>query len=190
MAYGKTSRAIVLACLVAVSVGLSTAQTPDGQTPANEGVCDELKADGITKGLYGLCVAYCEAQDCDDDGMLTDQCVPSSEKILATYDQRKEAGDPDMPCISAPCPCWSAAELNSIAGVGCYGSETNNWIWDVGRNTVARVSYSGLFGWVCSYTSNDPTMPIRRFMFLNEEQFMACTDQVVGYVASLGLVCD
>lgn len=38
------------------------AQTPDGETPANEGVCDELI--GLTPGLYGLCVAFCEAQDC------------------------------------------------------------------------------------------------------------------------------
>jgi hypothetical protein len=28
--------------------------TPDGETPANEGVCDELI--GGTPGLYGLCV--------------------------------------------------------------------------------------------------------------------------------------
>jgi len=40
-------------------------QTPDGETPANEGVCDALQADGTTKGLYGLCVAFCEAQDAE-----------------------------------------------------------------------------------------------------------------------------
>ena len=47
-------------------VGLSSpviASTPDGETPANEGVCDSLN--GATPGLYGLCVAYCEAQDLD-----------------------------------------------------------------------------------------------------------------------------
>jgi len=31
------------------------AQTPDGQTPAEEAVCDPLMEDGVTKGLYGLC---------------------------------------------------------------------------------------------------------------------------------------
>ena len=36
------------------------AQTPDGQTPAEETVCDILSGKA-----WGLCVAYCEAQDCD-----------------------------------------------------------------------------------------------------------------------------
>ena len=40
------------------------AETPDGTTPANETVCDGLKTNA-TPGLYGLCVAYCEAQDLD-----------------------------------------------------------------------------------------------------------------------------
>ncbi len=48
-----------------VVTGSATASTPDGETPANEGVCDVLKMDGIHQGLYGLCVAYCEAQDLD-----------------------------------------------------------------------------------------------------------------------------
>ncbi len=43
--------------------GVAVAQTPDGETPANEGVCDELLI--ATPGLYGLCVAYCEALECD-----------------------------------------------------------------------------------------------------------------------------
>ena len=37
--------------------------TPDLETPAEEGVCDSLKANTVTRGLYGLCVAFCEAQD-------------------------------------------------------------------------------------------------------------------------------
>ena len=36
------------------------AQTPDGQTPAQESVCD-----GQVGAAYGLCNAYCEAMDCD-----------------------------------------------------------------------------------------------------------------------------
>jgi hypothetical protein len=36
------------------------AGTPDGQTPAQETVCD-----GLSKSLFGLCNAYCEAMDCD-----------------------------------------------------------------------------------------------------------------------------
>jgi hypothetical protein len=38
---------------------MSLAQTADGETPAEEPVCDDLNG-----ALYGLCVAYCEAMDC------------------------------------------------------------------------------------------------------------------------------
>lgn len=87
------------------------ASTPDGETPANEGVCDTLK--GGTGGLYGLCVAYCEAQDLDSFDK-----EPPRTKILENYNKKKQAGDPDMPCLQVPCPCWSDAELASIGEDG------------------------------------------------------------------------
>ena len=36
--------------------------TYDGQTPSEEQVCDDA---GLQGGAYGLCIAYCEATDCD-----------------------------------------------------------------------------------------------------------------------------
>ena len=58
----------ILAVGAILFTGTLYAQTPDGETPANEGVCDELMF--YTPGLYGLCVAFCEAQDCvPDDGL-------------------------------------------------------------------------------------------------------------------------
>ncbi|HSD83108.1 MAG TPA: hypothetical protein VLG46_04590, partial [Anaerolineae bacterium] len=83
--------------------------TPDGETPANEGVCDVLK--GGTPGLYGLCVAYCEAQDLDSFDK-----DPPNTNILANYRKKMQAGDPDMPCVKVPCPCWSDADLATITG--------------------------------------------------------------------------
>ena len=87
--------------------------TPDGETPANEGVCDDLMF--ATPGLYGLCVAFCEAQDCEPDFSLDDpfeQCTPSSPMVLEAYDRRKGEGDPEMPCVQQTgCPCWSTEEL-------------------------------------------------------------------------------
>jgi hypothetical protein len=54
----------VSSCLLGLLAlaGGSAAQTSDGRPPANEGICDDLV--GATPSLYGLCVAYCEAQDC------------------------------------------------------------------------------------------------------------------------------
>ena len=106
---------------------LALAQTPDGETPANEDVCDVLQADDVTKGLYGLCVAFCEAQDIADfsdpitpaDLEALEDAIPSG-RILINYNKKKQEGDPEMPCVvvQEPCPCWSQAELNSIDGLG------------------------------------------------------------------------
>lgn len=103
--------------------GNSIASTPDGETPANEGVCDVLH--GGTPGLYGLCVAYCEAQDLDVVG---DKPIPNS-RILANYRKKMQAGDPDMPCLQAPCPCWDAADLADITATGSA-------ICNIGSNTA------------------------------------------------------
>lgn len=54
-------------CLIILSVifcllnaGAVFAQTPDGEPPAVETVCD-----GQSGAAFGLCNAYCEAMDCD-----------------------------------------------------------------------------------------------------------------------------
>ena len=111
------------------------AETPDGQTPAEETVCTPLKADGITKGLYGLCVAFCEAHDfADASSPITEADLENltadapSGRILANYNKKKQEQDPAMPCIviEPPCPCFTADELASIDGYveSDYGSPT------------------------------------------------------------------
>ncbi len=96
------------------------ASTPDGETPANEGVCDVLI--GSTPGLYGLCNAYCEAQDLDMFG----EQKGSNPKILANYRKKMQSGDPDMPCLAPPpCECWTQEEANAAAlnGVCNFNTE-------------------------------------------------------------------
>jgi hypothetical protein len=103
----------------------AVAQTPDGQVPAEETVCDPLTSDGVTKGLYGLCVAFCEAQDIasidtpisPEDLESLDDDAPSG-RILGNYNKKKKDADPPMPCIlvAETCPCWTDAELEAIDG--------------------------------------------------------------------------
>lgn len=119
------NKCIIGLTFVSLSMLLPTAEaaTPDGETPANEGVCNELMADGTTKGLYGLCVAFCEAQDSEavldeTSGEVTfgASSHPSNPKLLANYNRRKTATDPDMPCVTktSGCPCFTGDELNNI----------------------------------------------------------------------------
>lgn len=122
------------------------AQTPDGVTPAEEGICNTADFANATPGLQGLCVAMCEAQDCEatmEEVVLADgtvettvkfspSCNNSAKQILANYDKlanydpEKGPVDPPMPCVQVACPCWAADEIMSIAdkqdGNGKYAS--------------------------------------------------------------------
>jgi hypothetical protein len=110
--------------LIAVTFALissvpATAQTPDGLTPAVETVCDDLI--GYTPGLYGLCVAYCEAHDAQ---LLSPSGDPAeldrpNRQILRNYNSLRSDSDPTMPCVPADepqdsCPCWTADELLEV----------------------------------------------------------------------------
>lgn len=94
----------------------ASAQTPDGETPAEEGICDFLQS-GYSKGLYGLCVAYCEAHDADllsVSGDPTELNVPNV-RILENYRRKMQEGDPDMPCVrTTECPCFNQADLDLL----------------------------------------------------------------------------
>jgi len=52
--------AAVALLLLAVTLQTSSAKTPDGMPPSEEEVCSALHG-----AAFGLCNAYCEAQDCD-----------------------------------------------------------------------------------------------------------------------------
>ncbi len=72
---------LVGSCIVA----LALAKTPDGQTPAEELVCSNL-----TGAAFGLCNAYCEAQDCDVHPR------PSCERLRKNFE--KITGSDVFPC--------------------------------------------------------------------------------------------
>ncbi len=103
---------VLIAWVGSGAVSHAHAQTPDGETPAQKSVCDELK-DGYTKGLYGLCIAFCEAQDWETD-CLEDPaaCGRSGDRLLRNYNKKMQEGDPPMPCLvsDSECPCWNGTQ--------------------------------------------------------------------------------
>jgi hypothetical protein len=209
----------VFACTLALgilSAPTTLAGTPDGITPPNEGVCDPLQADGISKGLYGLCVAFCEAQDWADEaipiseeGLLALEQGKPSGRILENYNKKKGASDPDMPCIMVlePCPCWTAGEIASIDGVidGVTGGAncTTYAIFDgtvVGEELAgdpADVGYdnhlaaSQKIGELqCVYVDKYSLPAVQRFVEITPEQFQACQAMVEQQAQAIGEVCD
>src|SRR5262245_14062754 len=68
--------------------------TPDGSPPAEETVCEDA---GLHGAAYGLCVAYCEASDCDD--------FPGSQacdRLIKNY--TKITGEESFPCDEVATP--------------------------------------------------------------------------------------
>ena len=199
--------------------GTATAQTPDGETPANEGVCDELM--GLTPGLYGLCVAYCEAQDLnliDLNDLDAFKQIPN-RKILKNYRKKMKPGDPDMPCVKSPCPCWTQQEVDSapfpqggnqdvcLKDFSGFG-RSNFDSWSVGQHDepvltafqlVTIEAHTRLPGRVCIFQDVDCldrfdpstcTKNTVRFLGnLSEEEFQACESQLNQSGADRGFDC-
>jgi hypothetical protein len=110
--------------MIIASAGMAAAQfgTPDGLPPALEEVCD------MTTGkANGLCVAYCEAMDCDSE--TPNANAHACENVAANY--TRVTGE-TLPCIRT-CPCWEGSELRSVTaanqrvtgGPSCVGSGGN-----------------------------------------------------------------
>ena len=77
--------------------------TPDGMTPAMEDICDQYEG---TKAK-GLCVAFCEAKDCDTGAKNDKSC----DKIKENF--QKITGEDYFPC-EARCPCWDIGRLDRV----------------------------------------------------------------------------
>ena len=73
--------------LAAVMLGLSTsaalAKTSDGETPAVETWCDQFEG-----AAFGICNAYCEAQDCDAQDPQSVSCDQLAGNFLKKTDKK------------------------------------------------------------------------------------------------------
>ena len=71
--------------------------TPDGSPPAEEAVCDDLMG-----AAFGLCVAYCEANDCDlsPDSQACNVLRENYLRITGELGFPCESGDPGDPGAS------------------------------------------------------------------------------------------
>ena len=183
----RISKVLISACFVILTgiTGFSAnVNAADAITPANEGVCDSLQ--GATPGLYGLCVAYCEAQDLD---VINKE--PPNTKILDNYKKKMQPGDPGMPCVQpVDCPCWSAEQAAAMYGDGVIFScdrtslsiEIQN---DAGsRQLVYSDTYVSRSGYGrCAYKNLDASPPTAYNFRLTAEEAQSC-------YAPLAQACD
>lgn len=180
---------IILGMFAVLIIGITStsvlALTPDGETPANEGVCDGLKTNA-TPGLYGLCVAYCEAQDLD-----TFDKEPANTKILANYNKKKQVGDPDMPCLKVPCPCWTDAELASISAddmaAACTRATNKIQIIDNAPKTHFAEADTSIGRERCRYIDLNVVPPSVRSFSITAPEAQSCFTAVSAACNALGL---
>jgi hypothetical protein len=185
--------------LLLVLMSMAVSAAPGGGESANESVCDPLKAQGVTKGLYGLCVAFCEGGEyAARDVPLTDdelQALASKAPagaILRNYNRRKQVSDPDMPCIvraaEEACPCWSPGELLAVSdgvsadavaiGYGCDTTATSIQVYEgEPSDSFAALSTNRSRSSNCYY-SNSATGKDLLINLETEEQAAACRSQI------------
>jgi len=85
-------RRVVLVVLLASS-GLGAAVPAwagDGETPAEETICD-----GLSGASWGLCTAFCEAMDCESEN--PQASANACAKVLERY--RQKSGGTSPPCL-------------------------------------------------------------------------------------------
>ena len=192
--------AVLILVLAVFSMNL-WAQTPDGLTPAEEGICNFLKTDRVTKRLYGLCVAFCEAHDAPADvTTMTEEDLkksdPASLTLFDLYERKRGEYGPELPCVNydGTCPVWTQAELDRIGTLGgapLYDykyeySDGSEIYYDAefgsGFIHFAQIIKSGtdLSG---KYFSSAPDFPNPiRYMELTEDEYNACKQQLIDHV--------
>lgn len=125
---------LLLTCLFFL-VAAAMGQTPDGETPAQESVCD-----GETGAAFGLCNAYCEAMDCHLDN------PQASDNACTRVGNKFEQVTGRRPPCELSCPCFTASDLQQGNIVACGENfpgfpDLAGVIYDDGR--------SGCSGFLC-----------------------------------------
>lgn len=209
-----SAAAITLGALVGSP---ALAQTPDGETPAVETICDPLQpTQGGTPGLFGLCVAYCEAQDCNP----TEACQAENmgdawgahacgcSDILDNYNNKRQPGDPSMPCIMEVCPCYDADYLvteisTAIECIDTVGPPGRTQALVVGTDADGCDAFANSFinfdaqgsprSAVCQAFNRDGAPcqnTLNTLQTISFQESAVCQTLVRAYVADQGLTCN
>eukprot|EP00977_Amphora_coffeiformis_P015901 scaffold4786_cov198-Amphora_coffeaeformis.AAC.13 len=128
-------------------------------TPAAESICDQY----AESKANGLCVAYCEAKDCEEDIFETERSCQVLKDRFATL-----TGGDTLPCEPGRCPCWDADELPPSERVGQIAWSSRN-----GITSASLVANAPLFP---TFFVQRDICQFNRFQVrgLNEDQIYFC----------------
>ena len=198
--WGDKVRRLLLVASLVVAILVATPAAGSADAPLNDDPCGALKQPEVTKGLYGLCMAFCTGADCAQQN-----CTAGNARILALYNARMKATDPGMPCLPLAHPCWSAAELAAVGSSwsphivnyletlvpGVYSSYTlvENRSGEFGAYTLVQVDVNDAGSIVCRYFyadfGPDAAEPVIRVLEVTEEQGMVALNELLAQAQRL-----
>jgi hypothetical protein len=161
--------------LLLLCTGATLAQTPEGQTPAEETVCDNESG-----AAFGLCNAYCEAMDCDSAN--PQASATACGKVKAKF--TNITGRTSLPCEAVACPCNDPAVNQPFVDVVSGQSQIVSCSV-TGAGMVLNLSPSGFASVTperCSATGG-PTL------FITPEQSQSCSQLLQQAAANQGVAC-
>jgi len=103
--------------------------------------CEVLKGDGGTSGLYGMCVAYWNAEAKQNKNGSQQRSGGGNNRFLDKYNEiRDRVGGPEMPGLNPTsvfdCPCWDAKFLADITN-GSIPDACGENTFDFGSGVIA-----------------------------------------------------
>ena len=132
------SLGLVAACILLVQSS-AAAQTPDASTPAEEEACTKYEGEGARQGL---CIAYCEAQDCDATKESNPSCKAIAERFIAYSVRQGYVKSPkEKPAISCQVTACSADDV-----AYCAGHEIDCNTGDGVCEQICTATFAGLDG--------------------------------------------
>lgn len=181
---------LILCCCLVLAPGIALASNP------NAGICEGLQG-ASTPSLYGLCLAFCEAQDCVPDYNQPNPfagCTPSSANILDLYNARKGPNDPGMPCVQpGGCPCFTVEDLEGVPTPysSCvidysFGGDelTTNFISTATQNGTGAQAQVGEFTNTCAFGDGTVDPPIFIFLEVSHTAAQACRQLLVDHITA------
>jgi len=152
--------------------------TPDGVPPSRETVCN-----GQTGAAYGLCVAYCEAMDCDTGPQASQKAC---NKVAANYTRITGQGLPcDCPCVGRV-PGFLEAISGQFGVLACFQHSDPNFAFVSIFTADPQLQALSLFSTEGSFCGVIPG----GFLTLTSAQALACNALALQKLAAAGFTCQ
>jgi hypothetical protein len=164
-----------------------------GQAIAENNTCDAYEG-----SAYGLCTAYCEAMDCDNEEHHANK--KACDVVYLRF--VKKAGNPP-PCEVDPCPAWDSGELESMWDTYesmCFMDDQRLYfphdqsgvmwgdaaVYDDDNYVWANIQFFPYIKAVWGQVKDGITLKKKEWPLNNFDEYRACRDRLIEHVPPVG----